>query len=207
MSAAPEIAFAAILALAAIAAAIQAGRATGGDYLRLACALAIALALCDILAAIEAGAMLALAAALVPIASSLGATALAFALCIRLAGSPHDAFAAATLALVTLAGIAAAATGALALGFAPLFASACAMLAFSARAWRAGRRPLHGAAAAFALIAGASAYLSGGAEGRTALALFFSVALLGTSLALKPRSRLPQARASKPSRAMPRPLP
>ena len=196
----PAIAFAAILALAAVAAALHAGRAPGADYLRLACALAIALALGDVLAAAQDGALLALASALTPIAAALASTALA--LCVRLSAPPHTAFAVAALVLATLSGLAAAATGALALAFAPLFASACAMLAVSARAWRAGRRSLHGIAAAFALVAGASAYLTGGAEGRTAFALFLSVALFGVALALNP-----QARLSKPSRAMPRPLP
>jgi len=198
----PAIAFAAILALAAVAAALHAGRASGADYLRFACALAIALALGDVLAAAQDGALLALASALTPIAAALASTALALALCVRLSAPPHTAFAVAALVLATLSGLAAAATGALALAFAPLFASACAMLAVSARAWRAGRRSLHGIAAAFALVAGASAYLTGGAEGRTAFALFLSVALFGAALALNP-----QARLSKPSRATPRPLP
>jgi hypothetical protein len=207
MIAAPDIAFSAVLGLAAIVAALSAARVRGvaGDYLRLAAALYAALSLADVSAAAASGAALALANAVTPIVCALGATALAFALCISLAGRPGNAVAAILLVLAAGAGIAAAATGALALAFAPLFASVCAMLAFSARAARRGRRGVFtGSVAALSLAAGASAYLTGGAQGRTALALFSAAALLGISLSL---SREPQARASKPRRAIPRALP
>jgi hypothetical protein len=212
MMALSDIAFSSVLGLAAIAAALQARRmrAAPRDYLLLSAALYCALSLADILAAAAGGAMLALANAVTLIVCATAPVALALGVSAHLNGTPRNAVAIASLSLALCAGIAAAATGALALAFAPLFAAVCMMLAFWARAMRNASHPvLHGIVAALALLAGASAYLTGGAGGRDGMALFFAAALLGMSMALsrKPSARKTHARASKPSRAMPRPLP
>jgi hypothetical protein len=90
---------------------------------------------------------------------------------------------AATLAVAAMAG-AAAVAGAIFAGYAALFVSVCAILALSARHFhRQPRAASIAAGSAFALIAAASAMLSGKDNTMIALSTFSSAAIVGLPLA------------------------
>jgi hypothetical protein len=184
VSAIPDIAFAAVLGFAALLAILVAARTrpAARDYLYFAAALYGALALADLGAGAN-GAAAGFASTVTLVIAALGPCALTLALAASFAAAPSARIAAPLLALAALSGIAAAASGAIFIAFAPLFACLCAMLVL---ALRHGRRlpqaGLYAGLAAFALLAAASAYLSG-AQGRSAFALFSAAGLMGTALA------------------------
>lgn len=182
MSAIPDIAFAAVLGLAALLSVIVGARArpAARDYLRFAAALYAALALADLLAAGGPGKLANTVALMIAAPASC---ALALALAASFAAPPRAAIAAPLLALAAAAGILAAATAVAFIGFAPLFAAICAMLALAVR-YR--RQFFNVAIAASALLAGAAAFMAGS---RTAFALFCAAGLMGVSLAAVRPSR------------------
>jgi len=193
MNAVADIAFGAVLGLSAVAAAIGVcrARASARDYVRFACALYVAVAAGDIVAATGAMTSGFLASAVTLLVCALAPVSLALGFAGVYAKPPSAALAGALLVAAAFAGIFSAATGAVSLAAAPLFASVCAMLALSLRAWRTRGAPIgHAVIAALSLLAGASAFLSGGAGGRTALALFSAASLLGASIALSRASGL-----------------
>jgi hypothetical protein len=180
------IAFAFVLALASALALLVSRRARpfARDYLRFATALYAALAVVDLVAAIEgqiwstqlAGTVALMVAALAPMALALTVAGV-------FGAPPKAAVAASLLVLACLAGFAAAITGEAFIALAPLAACVCAMLALAARRWRAQTQaPLQVCISAIALLAAAAA-ISTGNQGSTAFALFSAAALLGASLA------------------------
>jgi hypothetical protein len=186
----PDIAFATVLSLVALLAAIVGARArrTARDYLRFAAVLYAALACADIWAALANDAWnIAFAGAVGLTVAALASVALALAIAASLETPPPAIVATPLLVLACLAGILSAATGEAAIALAPLAASVCAILALAARHWRT-RVPAQACVAALALLASAAAFSDGG---RSACALFSAVALLGAALtAAKPSKRL-----------------
>ncbi len=191
MSDVSDIAFAVVLALASALAILVSARAkrAARDYLRFAAALYAALALADLIAA--AGAQIwavQLAGTIVLIVAAIAPAALALAIATVFEGAPKAYIATPLLLLACLAGIFAAITGEAFIALAPLAASACAILALSARRWRFHPyAPAQACVSAVAFLAAAAAF-STGDQGRTAFALFSAAALLGTSLATAQRS-------------------
>jgi len=187
-----DIAFACVLALSAIIAALIAGRArpAARDYLRFAAALYLALALCNALAALlPTATTLIFSDAVMLVVCALAPPALAFALFAAFEHPPSSIVAAIFLALASGAGIAAAASGTPVLSLAPLSVSVLAMLALCARRWSTEKRATsHAFLSACSLLGGAAAV--GGESGRTALMLFSAAALLGFALASARRSRV-----------------
>jgi hypothetical protein len=174
------IAFAAFLLAAALASwLIVAGVAqTARAYGRFAFALYAALAI-----AIAADARLADSVALLVCAVAPMMLALALTCVVR--GRISTVFASAVLALASVAGIAAAATSLAALSFAPLLLCVVAMIAGALPGWR--KSPFAVAqtiASSVALLAGASAYVEGGAAGQARLCAFSAAGLLGVALSV-----------------------
>jgi Na+/phosphate symporter len=188
MSQFPDIAFACVLGLAALLAALVGSRArpVARDYLNFAAALYGALALADLAAALDPQ-MPAFAAAVTLVIAALAPCALMLAFAAAFARAPSPWIAAPLLAAALAAGIFAAATNAIFVAFAPLFACLCAMLALAARHARQ-TRALYAAVAALALLAAAASFMTG-TQGRTAFALFSAAGLMGASLACVRRSR------------------
>jgi hypothetical protein len=187
-----DLAFAIVLGLSALLSVLltRRARAAARDYLRFAAALYLALALSDAAAISLAEAVL-LARTVTIIVSALAPALLALALFACFERPPSAIAATVLLTPALVAGIAAAATGIDTLAFAPLMAAAFAILALAARHWRTGKRAaLHATISSLCLIAGAAAFLESAPQGRTAMALFSAVSLLGISLALS-RSALP----------------
>jgi hypothetical protein len=188
------IAFAFVLACAAILAALLAGHArpAARDYLRFAAALYLSLALCmGLSAGLPNATTLIFADAVMLVVCALGPLALTFALFAAFEHPPSSAVAAIFLVLACLAGIAAAASGMPVLSLAPLSVCVLVMLALCARRWRTEKRATARAfLSACSLLCGAAAMLSGGESGRTALMLFSAAALLGFTLALARRSQV-----------------
>lgn len=189
-----DIAFASVLALSAIVAAILVSRARGDArrYVQFASALYGALSLADLFATAHASAQSQLAtAAVARIVLSLAPAALALGFAASFEGPPPQAFAIAALVLGCTAGIAAAMTGAQFIAMAALFASVCAILTFAIRRWRADQRSaIQAMVCGFTLLAGAAADMTGGIEAETSLALFSAAALLAAALACAMRSNL-----------------
>jgi uncharacterized membrane protein YhaH (DUF805 family) len=190
-----DVAFASVLALAAVLATILVARA-GGDarrQVRFASALYGALAFADLLATVDgtpSASLLTGAVALIVMALAPVALALAFSASFE--ARPAPAVATVTLVLGCAAGLAAAMTGARFIAMAALFASVCAILTFAIRRWRASSRSaIQAMICGFALLAGAAAELTGGLEAYTSLALFSAAALLGAALACGKRSNVP----------------
>lgn len=188
MTVIPDAAFAVVLLLASLFAILvaQRARAFARDYLRFAAALYAALACADLIALFQPQISTSfLANAVTLLVSALAPVALALAAASAFARRPHTALAILFLVLGFACGLVAALTNTALLGFVPLFAAVCVMLALAARAWRTGRRPvLHAVLGALALLLGAAAYMAGSSSGRTALALFSAAGLTGLSLAL-----------------------
>jgi hypothetical protein len=184
VNAVPDIAFAAVLALASVLSILVGTRAkqSAREYLLFAAALYTALAAADVIAAIESQVWSTqLADTIALIAAALAPVVLVLAIAAVFEGTPKPFIAAPILVLACLAGLAAALTGAAFIALAPLAASVCAMLALAARRWRIfARAPAQAAISATALLASAAAFRSGG---QTAFALFSAAALLGASLA------------------------
>jgi hypothetical protein len=188
------IAFSIVLGCSAILAAMIVARArpSSRDYLRFAAALYLALALCMGLSAIDAGAAaLAFSGAVTLVVCALAPVALVFALFATFEHPPSGWIAGIALVLACLAGIGAAATGTPVLSLAPLSVSVLTMFALCLRRWRIGKRAAaHAFLSACCLVCAAAAALTGSEDGRAALVLFSSAALLGFALALARRSRL-----------------
>jgi hypothetical protein len=203
-----NIAFASVLAFAAILAAILVSRARGEArrYVQFSSALYGALALADLFAtgslATQAQ-MLTGATALLVIALAPVALALAFAAAFE--GPPPTIIATAALVLACVAGLLAAMTGAKFIAMAALFAAVCAILAFAIRRWRSdSRSAIQALVCGFTLLAGAAADMTGGLEAQTSLALFSAAALLGAALACaKPSSLAVEQPALQPSNVVP----
>jgi hypothetical protein len=189
-----DIAFASVLALSAILAAILVSRARGEArrYVQFACALYGALALADLFATAEATAQAQmLTASVALIVMSLAPVALALAFAVSFEGPPPAVMAAVALVLACLAGVASAMTGAQFIAMAVLFASVCAILTFAVRRWRAASSSaIQTLVCGFALLGGAAADMTHGLEAQTSLALFSAAALLGAALACAKRSNL-----------------
>lgn len=177
-------------------AALIAGMAASGAAprarmsLRFAAALGGALALVDLLAAVQddaagiAAAVTVLVAALVPAVLALAAYA-------QMDTPPRTGLTALLLALGCLSGLVAAATGAVLFAFTPLVLAAAVLLALAGRLWTRARMT----AALFALagggfIAAAAAWMGGHGAGRTGFVLFFAASVLAVTLALARRSDL-----------------
>ena len=192
MSALPDIAFSLVLMFSALFAALIArrARAFARDALRFAAALYVALACADLAAAATSEMSIAFLANTVALfVSALAPVALAIALFAAQARPPHAVLSTLLLCLAAVAGLVAAMTNVSLFAFVPLFVSVCAMLAVAARVWRLTSRPmLPAAAGALTLLLGASASMTGGASGRTALALFSAAGLLGIALSATQRS-------------------
>jgi hypothetical protein len=186
MSDVPGIAFAIVLALASALAILVSARARpfARDYLRFAAALYTALALADLIAAIEDQIWSTqLAATVALIVAALAPAVLALVVAGVFERPLKPIVAAPVLIIACVAGFAAAITGEAFIALAPLTASVCAMLALAARRWRTRlQAPLQVCVSAIALLAAAAAF-NAGDQGHTAFALFSAAALLGTSLA------------------------
>ncbi len=185
-----DIAFASVLALSAILAAIlvSRARAEARRYVQFASALYGALALADLFA-IGLPQAPSPAGAVALIVISLAPTALALAFASSFEGSPPPALASAALILGCMTGVVAAMTGAQFIAMAALFASVCAILIFALRRWRAdSTSAIQATVCAFTLLAGAAADMTGGLEAQTSLALFSAAALLAAALACAKRS-------------------
>jgi hypothetical protein len=189
-----DIAFASVLALAAVLAAILVSRARGEvrRYIQFASALYGALSLADLFAVAHATAQTQmLTAAVALIAMSLAPVALTLAFATSFEAPPPAAIAAIALVLSCIAGLAAAMTGAQFIAMAVLFASVCAILTFAVRRWRAASSSaIQAMVCGFALLGGAAADMTHGLEAQTSLALFSAAALLGSALACAKRSNL-----------------
>ena len=187
-----DIAFASVLALSAILAAILVSRARGEArrYVQFASALYGALSFADLFATAHAAAQAQmLTASVALIVMSLAPVALALAFAASFEGHPPSAIASVTLVLGCATGLAAAATGAQFLALAVLFASVCAILTFAVRRWRAASgSAIQAMICGFALLGGAAADMTHGIEAQTSLALFSAAALLGAALACAKRS-------------------
>lgn len=190
---APHIAFAVVLGLSAGAGVLLARRARANArlYLQFAASLYVAFAIANGIAAVEGGVITGFFAgglglfvsALAPLALVLGIASAQF--------SPLRTLPATIILLSGLcAALMAAATAAPALAFVPLFVAACAMAVMASRLWVRNRRAaLNLIVSACSLVAGAAAFMSGGAEGRTAMGLFAAAALLGVATVLGERVR------------------
>lgn len=194
----PGIAFGCVLVLAAVLAMILGQRARPGarDYLVFAAALYCALALADLAAAVAPRyAPVALSVTLVM--GALAPCALTLALADAFAGPLKAWVSFPALLLAASAGIYAAATGAMFVAFAVLFACLCAMLALAARRFTRSRSDaLHAVLAALCLLAASSSVMTGGLS---AFALFSAAGLMGAALAsgggvVQPRQRAAEAR-------------
>jgi hypothetical protein len=151
-------------------------------YLRFACILYAALAVAELAGARMADSVTLLVAAIVPALLAV-ATYSVF----RARVSPP--LAGLILALCSVAGIAAAGTGLALFAFAPLSMAVLAMMVTALRCFNDMRlRSIQAMSSAIALLAGASAYVGGGANAPAALVLFFTAGLLGCALVLTPRS-------------------
>ena len=190
-----DIAFASVLALSAILAAILVSRARGDArrYVQFASALYGALALADLFA-------VSLPRGTSPDADGrrrlyrdracAGGSCACFrgivrrpAAC-RRSPSQRSCWA-------CLAGVLAAMTGAQFIAMAALFAAVCAILTFAIRRWRAASSSaIQAMVCGFALLGGAAADMTHGLEAQTSLALFSAAALLGSALACAKRSNL-----------------
>jgi hypothetical protein len=177
------IAFALMLFSASIAAWLIATGTVPAPrrHLRFACILGAALA-------VAAGLDLALARNVALIVSALVPVLLAVAV----AGT-RSALASLVLALAALAGMTAAASGFAPLAFAPLLLAA---LSIAAHALKRETRPAAQLlASSLALVAGAASFVAGDLRGLAALTAFFSAGMMGTALALAPRSEAPVEKA------------
>ena len=193
MSAVSDIAFAIVLALAAALAILVSARTrrAAREYLRFAAALYAALALADLVAAIEGQIWSTqLATTIALIVAALAPASLTLAIVAVFESPPKPFVATPVLVIACLAGFAAALTGEAFIAIAPLVACVCVLLALAARRWRFhSAAPAQAAVSAAALLAAAAAF-STGAKGQTAFALFSAVALLGAALAAtKPSNR------------------
>lgn len=187
-----DFAFASVLALSAILAAILVSRA-GNDarrYVQFASALYGALSLSDLVAMLTSASQAQmLSGAVALIVMSLAPVALALAFAASFEGPPPPAIASTALLIGCAAGLAAAMTGARFIAMTSLFASVCAILTFAVRRRRAASRSaIQASVCGFALLAGAAADMTGGLEAQTSLALFSAAALLGAALACAKRS-------------------
>jgi hypothetical protein len=166
-----EIAFALVLALAAVVAALIGARAgkTTRAYLTFAAALYASLAVADAAFARlpeEADAVALLVTALAPASLALA-----------LAGRAVNAGVATLVLFVCLlAGLFAAMTGEALAAFAPLFAGVCAMLAMALR-----KRLIYAGFGALAFLAAAASFMAAGAH--MAFMLFSAAGLIGAALA------------------------
>jgi hypothetical protein len=201
MSAVPDTAFALVLALAcalAILVSVRARRAAR-DYLRFAAALYAALAIADLVAAVESQIWSTqLASTIALIVAALAPAALALTVTAIFEAPPKPMIASPVLILACLAGFGAAITGETFIAIAPLAASVCAMLALAARRWRTyAQAPAQVCVSAITLAAAAAAFTTGD-RGRTAFALFSAAALLGAALAAtKPSHRTVEEKAQR----------
>ncbi len=188
----PDIAFACILALAALLAQIVGSRARAAAraYLRFAAILYFALAISDIAAAwFVNGMTTSLAHTATLLVCALAPASLALGVFGAFETPPRAWIAALVLALVCVVAFVAAISFSPALAFTPLFCSVCVILALSVRRWRKdGRSAFTAIIAALCFLAGAACSLTQGPAARTALALFSAAGLLGFSLALTRRS-------------------
>jgi hypothetical protein len=195
-----DAAFMAVLGLAALLAAIVArgSRPSSRSYLHFAAVIYLALSVADEVAIIWPGApMSAFADAVTFVACALAPVALALSLFATFEHPPKAWAAALLLSLAFFCALAAAMSGFEILSFAPLSAAVFAMLALSARRWRLERTgPFHAIIAALCFLIAAASGASGGAMGRTGLALFSAAGILGISLALARRLRTPVAQQS-----------
>jgi hypothetical protein len=187
-----DAAFMAVLGLAALLAAIitQSARPSSRSYLQFAAVIYLALAVADEIAIVLPGsATSAFADAVTFVACALAPVALSLSLFATFEHPPKSWIATLFLSLALVCAIGAAMTGVEVLSFAPLSASVFAMLALSLRRWRIEQRgPLHAIIAASCFLVAAASGASGGAAGRTGLALFSAAGILGISLALARRS-------------------
>ena len=192
-----DAAFMAVLGLAALLAAIvtRGARPASRSYLQFAAVIYLALAVADEIAIVMPGAATSsLADAVTFVASALAPVALSLSLFATFEHPPKSWAATVLLLLALFCAIAAAMSGVEALSFAPLSASVFAMLALSLRRWRLEKRgPLHAIIASLCFLVAAASGASGGAAGRTGLALFSAAGLLGISLALARRLDAPVA--------------
>jgi len=188
-----DAAFMAVLGLAALLSAIvmRGARPASRSYLHFAAVLYLALAAADEIAIVFAQ-VAGFADAVTLVVSAMAPVALALSLFASFEHPPKSWAATVFLLLALACAIGAAMTGAAVLSFAPLSASVFAMLALSLRRWRIEQRgPFHAILSALCFLIAAASGASGGAMGRTGLALFSAAGILGISLALARRSRPP----------------
>jgi hypothetical protein len=190
-----DAAFMAVLGLAALLAVIVArsARPASRSYLQFAAVIYLALAVADEIAIVFPSAA-PFADAVTFVACALAPVALSLSLFATYEHPPKSWIAAVLLSLALFCAIGAAMSGIEVLSFAPLSASVFAMLALSARRWRTRRRgAFHAVLAALCFLVAAASGASGGAMGRTGLALFSAAGILGISLTLARRSHAPVA--------------
>jgi hypothetical protein len=187
-----DAAFMTILGLAALLAAIvtRSARPASRSYLHFAAVIYLALAVADEITILLPGtATSAFADTVTCVACALAPVALSLSLFATFEHPPKSWIAAVFLLLALLCAIGTAMSGLEVLSFAPLSASVFVMLALSLRRWRLDRRgPFHAMIASVCFLVAAASGASGGAAGRTGLALFSAAGLLGISLALVWRS-------------------
>jgi hypothetical protein len=201
LSTIPDIAFALVLGLAALLAIMVGARArpAARDYLAFAAALYGALAIADLAAAIH-GSARPFATAVTLAIAALAPSALVLALAAAFERPPRAWWSLPVLVLSAAAGIYAAATDAVFVVFAPLFACLCVMLALAARRARYAKADaLHAVLSAFCLLAAASAFMTGGLN---AFALFSSAGLMGAALASRRVVEHARARRLRPRPAI-----
>jgi hypothetical protein len=190
-----DAAFMAVLGLAAVLSIIvtRSARPASRSYLQLAAVIYLALAVADEIAIVMAGVTTsAFADAVTFVACALAPVALSLSLFATFEHPPKSWIASVFLLLALACAIAAAMSGIEVLSFAPLIASVFAMLALSARRWRLEQGgTLHAVIASLCFLVAAASDASGGAMGRTGLALFSAAGILGISLALAGRSHAP----------------
>jgi hypothetical protein len=189
-----DFAFASVLALSAILAAILVSRA-GNDarrYVQFASALYGALSLSDLVAMLTSASQAQmLSGAVALIVMSLAPVALALAFAASFEGPPPPAIASTALLIGCAAGLAAAMTGAQFIAMTALFASVCAILTFAVRRRRAASRSaIQASVCGFALLAGAAADMTGGLEAQTSLALVFGRGASGRGTCLREALKL-----------------
>jgi hypothetical protein len=192
-----DAAFMAVLGFAALLAAIvtRSARPASRSYLHFAAVIYLALAVADEIAiALPGTATSAFADAVTYVACALAPVALSLSLFATFERPPKSWIAAVFLLLALLCAIGAAMSGVEVLSFAPLSASVFVMLALSLRRWRIEQRgPFHAIISSVCFLVAAASGASGGAAGRTGLALFSAVGILGIALALARRSHAPVA--------------
>jgi hypothetical protein len=196
LSTIPDIAFALVLGLAALLAIMVGARArpAARDYLAFAAALYGALAVAALAAAVQSSARPFATAVTLAIAA-LAPCALMLALAAAFEKPPRAWWSLPVLVLSAAAGIYAAATDAVFVVFAPLFACLCVMLALAARRARFAKADaLHAVLSAFCLLAAASAFMTG--------ALFSSAGLMGAALASRRVVEHARARRLRPRPAI-----